>query len=132
VSPGLRYARLWQAIGLALVLTVITASLVSIAPVLPLRGGDKLHHLAAYATLMYWWGMVQPSRRMTWIVALVVLGVSLEFAQSLVPNRFMEWQDALANAIGVALALLLLRTPASVLVSRLDRQLGDRLDARRS
>lgn len=132
MSKGLRCARLWQAIGVALVLTVITGSLVSIAPLPSMPGGDKLHHLVAYGALMYWWGMVQPSRRLAWIATLVVLGVALEFAQSLVPNRYMEWQDALANAAGVGLALLLLRTPASALVRMLDQKLGDRLDARRS
>lgn len=131
MSHALRHARLWQGIGVALIVVVIAGSLASITPVMPVQGGDKLHHLLAYAVLMYWWGMLQPRRLGGWALALVMLGAALEFAQSLTPSRSMEWQDAAANAAGVALALALLATPASRLVGRLDQHLADRLDARR-
>jgi hypothetical protein len=130
VKTPYRYLRLWQGLGIALIAAVVLGSLVNIAPTLPLEGGDKLHHLVAYGALMYWWGMTQPLRRWRWALALVMLGSVLEFAQSLTGTRFMEWQDALANACGVGLALLVLRSPASGLVGWLDRQLRNRLDAR--
>lgn len=130
MSAGLRFPRLWSALGLFLIGAVVGGSLVKLDPQLPLEGGDKLHHLIAYGTLMYWWGMLQPGRRLPWAIFFVVLGAALEFAQSLVPGRFMEWQDAVANLAGIALALAALATPASGLLARLDQRLFDRLDAR--
>jgi hypothetical protein len=130
VSTTFRFPRLWRALGIALIAVVVLGSLLNIAPTLPTQGGDKLNHLLAYGTLMGWWGMVQPRRRLAWALGLLVLGGALEFTQSLTPNRYMEWQDAVANAAGVLLALVLLRTPISAVLTRFDRYLADRLDAR--
>jgi VanZ family protein len=80
-------------------------------------GGDKLHHLLAYAGLMLVWRLATPHTTVRTQIKLAILfmlmGLAIEFAQGLTPYRFFEWADALANAIGVlagwALANLLLR-----------------------
>jgi VanZ family protein len=120
--------RLWASIGWLMLLGVAVLSLVSISAPIRFDQGDKLTHLLAYAALMYWWGMVHPHRRLPWAIVLALLGVALEWAQSLTPARIMEWPDGLANMAGVLLALGLLRTPAQRLLIRLDRYLGDRFD----
>lgn len=130
MSETLALPCLWRTVGVALIVAVVLGSLLNVTPAMPLDGGDKLHHLLAYGVLMAWWGMVQPRRRVAWAGGLLVLGGALEYAQSLTPSRSMEWQDAVANAIGVALALLLLRTPVSGWLARFDRYLADRFDAR--
>ena len=107
-----------------MILIVIAGSLIAIPQGIPVAGSDKTHHLLAYGVLMYWWGMLRPSRRLVWALSLVALGLVLEFLQSFTPHRFMEWTDALANALGVVLALGLLASPASGLLGWLDGKLG--------
>ncbi|HSM69376.1 MAG TPA: VanZ family protein [Xanthomonadales bacterium] len=122
--------RLWAAMGWAMLLGVVVLSLVSVEQPLQVQHADKLEHLLAYGMLMYWWGMVQPPRRVRWAAALALLGLALEWAQSLTAYRVMEWPDALANLAGVALALGLLKTPAGSLLARIDDQLCNRGDSR--
>ena len=113
--------RLWNGIGWALLAAVVVLSLVSIPQAAPLPGSDKTHHLVAYGTLMYWWGMVQPKHRWRWLIVLPLMGVALEGLQSLNPDRFMEWWDAAANLAGVLLGALLVSTPAGRLLAWIDR-----------
>lgn len=113
--------------GWAMLLGVVVLSLVSVQQPLQVQHADKLEHLLAYGMLMYWWGMVQPPRRVRWATALALLGLALEWAQSLTPYRVLEWQDALANVAGVVLALGLLKTPAGGLLARVDLKFGNRL-----
>lgn len=127
-DPKLGAYRLWVALGWAMVLGVVVLSLVNVQQPLQVQHADKLEHLLAYGMLMYWWGMVQPPRRVHWATALALLGLALEWAQSLTAHRVMEWPDALTNLAGVALALGLLKTPAGRLLAWVDRRfsnLGD-------
>ncbi len=70
-------------------------------------GGDKLHHLLAYATLMLMWTVALSSptlRRQAQIAAaLVLMGFLIECAQGLTAYRFFEWADVAANTVGVML-----------------------------
>jgi VanZ family protein len=115
-----------------MLLSVIVLSLVRIEQPLHLEHADKYEHLLAYGCLMYWWGMVQPARRWLWMVALPLLGLGLEWAQTLVAYRSLEWNDALANLAGVMLAGVLLATRASRLLALADRKLFDRVNSRGS
>jgi len=71
---------------------------------------DKLHHalaftvLACVAELAAW-----PRRRHRWEVALGLLawGGVIELVQSQLPTRSAEWGDLLADAVGIAIGLLL-------------------------
>jgi VanZ family protein len=127
-----RYPRVWAWIGLLLLAAVITLSLVSIDQPIDLPGADKYEHALAYAALMFWWGMVQPHRRLAWAVTLPLLGVCLEGIQQFTPGRFMEWRDAAANLTGVVLGLLLAFSPAGRLLGWLDRQIANRTDPGRT
>jgi VanZ family protein len=118
--------RWWLTIGWLLITAVVTLSVISFAPPIPVKGGDKYEHLLAYATLMYWWGMLQPRQRWMWALVLPVLGIGLEFVQSQMPHRHMDWRDALANSLGVLLALVLLASPFGRLLGWVDRKLSDR------
>ena len=101
------------AIGVTCAIWVL--SLMPITQTIP--GGDKLHHLLAYAGLMVMWRLAAPQATVRTQVKLAILfmlmGVAIEFAQGLTPYRFFEWADALANATGVCVgwvvAALLLR-----------------------
>ena len=63
---------------------------------------DKTLHFAAYATLAFI--PVFGFRRRHGIplaLSMVLLGIALEFGQSLVPSRSFELADMMANALGV-------------------------------
>lgn len=129
--PPLRRPGLWTALGWALVAAVVAGSLLTLPATPPVPGSDKTLHLVAYGTLMYWWGMAQPHRRLLWLALLPLLGAGLEGLQALTPARQMEWGDAVANTLGVGLGRMLLETPAGRLLAWFDARLGDRRDARR-
>lgn len=128
-SGSLRYRRLWTGLGLLLIAVVMAISLLNVPSGPGGPGSDKVYHAIVYGVLMSWWGMVQPGRRVSWALGLIVLGLALEGVQSLTGYRTLDRWDAAANLAGVVLALALLRTPLASLLAWLDRQLADRLDA---
>lgn len=125
----LRFRVLWVLVGIALLATIIALSLLAVPGPPGPPGIDKVSHVLAYGALMGWWGMVQPNRRLAWAGALLVLGLGLEFAQSLTGYRTLDHWDALANALGIVLALGLLRTPLGGILGWFDGQLANRFDA---
>lgn len=89
------------------VVVLIAGSLLP-SEVLPETGLiDKWQHLLAYAMLMASFGVGAPAWRQLVIgaVALIALGVALEFLQALVPGRMPSALDVLANSIGIAIGL---------------------------
>ena len=95
----------WLAVGWLGVLTVIYLSLTPSPPRLDLEHGDKLQHAAAYALLMHWFAQpaLARNKRAATAVALVGLGVGLEFAQLASGYRTFSLGDMAAGAAGVAL-----------------------------
>lgn len=109
-------------------LTFVTV--LSVTPGVPLPkfdllSPDKLGHAVAYGVLawLFLWGYTRTSgRRVGWKEALVVFlltscyGVLMELVQGfLIPGRFYEIDDMLANAIGAAIAWLANRIPSAAL-----------------
>jgi len=102
--------RYWRWFTAIFLLLISVASLTPL-PVLPeMPGSDKTHHLIAYAALAFpaalnkmrhWWRLI--------ILFAIWSGV-IELIQPYV-NRYGEWQDLLANCIGlligVAIAMVL-------------------------
>ncbi len=70
---------------------------------------DKLAHTAGYFVLGLLTFAAYESRRSRfwWLLGAVALGVGLELAQDLVPQREMSILDAVANTAGVLLAAAL-------------------------
>ncbi|HEV8517264.1 MAG TPA: VanZ family protein [Burkholderiales bacterium] len=108
VKDRLRFRALWLAIGWALVLTVVYLSLTPHPISIPVEQGDKVGHVVAYAALMLWFAQIySPSRRRLLLaVALVALGIGLEFAQLFTETRTFEIADMLADGTGVAIGWL--------------------------
>ncbi len=77
------------------------------APTLPadFQQADKLEHLVSYGTLMFWWAQLYnaPRERLRLAIALVLLGILIEWLQGFTPTRQSDVLDALANACGVLL-----------------------------
>jgi VanZ family protein len=112
----LLYFRFWKNTGWILVWIVTILSLVP-TPRQPVTFelNDKLAHLIAYSVLMFWFGAIYPSRniRLKTGLALVLMGIILEFAQGLTGYREFQFLDMAANAMGVLLGFVLCHTPLS-------------------
>jgi VanZ family protein len=112
--------------GVGLVLLVIWLSLTPS----PVPSGDfdgiDLGHLSAYFTLMLWWAQLVRAgwARVAVAVALVAMGIGLEFAQGLTTYRTFDVADMRDNAAGVAAGFVLALTPLGRVLLALERRLG--------
>lgn len=95
-------------------LTLLLAVLIGLLSLWPLErlplvpGGDKSHHLIAYAALAFPLGLARPRH---WpLLALLLLGWGglIELLQPWA-NRYGEWLDLAANGTGLVVGLLLAR-----------------------
>jgi VanZ family protein len=101
--------RAWRAIGVGLILLVIWLSLTPSPIEIPVEQGDKIGHLAAYGTLMFWFAQLDARRRtrLGYAVGFIALGIALEFAQGMTDYRVFEVADMIANAAGVLLGWII-------------------------
>ena len=73
---------------------------------LEFRESDKVAHFLAYL----WLGVLpffafSPPAALRRALLMAPLGISLEFAQMMVPGRFFSFGDMLANVAGIALGI---------------------------
>ena len=107
-AQQLRYMRFWLAGGWLLVFLAMVMSVLPGLPTFTVQYSDKIFHATTYFILMTWFsGIYLPSRFWLIALALALLGVALEFLQTLFPYRFFDSWDIAANISGVALAWLL-------------------------
>jgi VanZ family protein len=111
VRTDLHYARFWLVFGW---LSVATAMFLSLTPVTGLpEWNDKLEHVAGYFLLTFWFCGIYPRHRY-WVVGLAMMGMGilveiLQGAMNL--GRQADVRDLVADAIGIAPAILLALTP---------------------
>lgn len=120
----LRWHRLWTCIGIALMIFTLWMALRPDPGVtLDFPQGDKLLHALTFAVLAGWWGNVYPDARGRWLGAFgcLVFGIFIEFAQWLDPPRDADPFDVLADAVGIVLAIILLRTPLARVLAGIER-----------
>jgi VanZ family protein len=107
-----RWRLLWWLLGVAYGILMLAGGLLPIEqlPYVPLW--DKLKHLGAYLFLGFWFGsLLARARHGLLFIALFAYGALIEVLQGLLPTgRTAEWQDLVANALGIALGLALART----------------------
>lgn len=107
---SLRYRTLWVVIGWAMILAVWYLSLTPSPPEVGVKLWDKLNHFIAYALLMGWFGQLYLGKesRIFWLFFFTVMGVGIEIFQGMGEHRFFEYNDMLANSLGIIAALLVL------------------------
>ena len=123
----LQYRRVWLASGWLLVVLVVCLSLMPHPPEpLSFKNADKLEHVFSYAMLALWFCQLYRSvkLRAAVVIALVGLGVALEFVQGWTGYRMFDVLDMLANSVGVMLGWLLVLTPLGQLLTYIERRLG--------
>lgn len=116
MRPDLRYSRRWAVIGWAMILFVITTCLLPAPDIEPVARllPDKAEHALAFFGLTLWFSGLYP-RKDWWKLALsmVMLGGLIEIAQGVfTTTRAMEFNDAVADTIGVLIALAVARAGA--------------------
>jgi len=99
----LRWRPLWAALGWGLAVLIVWFSLVPRPPEVGPQMSDKVHHLLAYFSLMFWFAQLH-GRRFPVALACLGLGLSLEWLQGLTGYRTASGLDMLANTAGVLLA----------------------------
>ncbi len=105
---------LWLALSLCLVGLVVYLSLAPHPPTpLSFQNADKLEHGLAYASLAWCFCQIYLARhaRVLVLVALISLGVALEFLQERTGYRTFDVLDMAANSVGVLLGYMLALTP---------------------
>ena len=128
-AARLRWHRLWTALGVLLMAWTLWMALQpDPAITLDFPEGDKLLHAFTFTCLMGWWGNLHHGRRGRIASAALCLafGIFIEFAQWLDPPRDADAWDVVADGVGIALALLLLRTPLANVLAGVERLLGRR------
>ena len=73
----------------------------------PTTGWDKTNHLLAFGVLAMLGVRAWPGRVWQVAVALIGYGGLIEFLQSLTSYREPAWLDVLADALGIAVGLML-------------------------
>ena len=121
-----RRPRLWLGLWCLAIAAVVVASLMPPPEMSVPRGFDKIEHLLGYlllaagAVLLF----ARANTQLKAGLGLVALGIALEFAQAgLTQTRTADPADALANASGVALGLLLTFSPFARGLQWLDARL---------
>jgi VanZ family protein len=102
----------WIGCGMGFVILVVLLSVTPDPINAPSVDGFKVGHILAYAWLMFWFCAIYPrgSQRVAIGVALIVMGVALEYVQDMIGRDF-AYSDMVDDAIGVFLGWVTAMTP---------------------
>lgn len=97
--------RMGIAAGWAWAAAIVWLSLTPSQPEVDLAHGDKIGHFVAYGGLMFWFSQFYPERRARIVIALalIAMGIALEFVQGELGYRTYDLVDIGANSLGVLL-----------------------------
>ena len=96
----------WALLTGCLFLTITGLSLSPLDSLPSAPGSDKIHHLIAYAALVFPVALRQPNRWLWFVVFFIGYSGLIELIQPYV-NRYGEWLDMLANTAGVVCGVAL-------------------------
>jgi VanZ family protein len=119
--------RWWTAAMALLTIAMVALALLPTSPDAPTVGWDKANHALAFAAIAVCgtFGSGGGSEALLRLAfGLLLLGIGIEFTQSLLPYRLAEWQDVAANAVGIVLGM----ATAQFTAARLERRRQLRVD----
>lgn len=105
------------------VFTLTAITLLSLNPMVDLPyvpGGDKMHHIIAYAILMFPVALKKPKHWPFIALLLLFLSSAIELLQPLVGRR-NDWLDISANLTGIMFSILLAQLIHRVFPSSLNQ-----------
>ena len=91
------------ALGWLLAGVIVVLSLIPAPPKVDVAHADKVEHLLAYGSLMFWFGQLYPRAavRIAYAALWIAMGVAIEYLQRWTGYRMFDVADMLANALGV-------------------------------
>jgi VanZ family protein len=109
-GPELRLARLWWALGWAMVVFITVSCLEPPRYVPNLHLWDKAEHALAFGGMALWFGgLVRRSRYLVVGFVMLLFGGGIEIAQGVMRwGRDMDIMDFLADGVGISIALIAL------------------------
>jgi hypothetical protein len=110
VKPLILIRNHWVSLTILILLSITCLSLWPLNDFESVPGSDKVHHLIAYAALMFPTALRKPPYWVLYGLLFLAFSGVIELVQPYV-NRYGEWADMLANATGVACVAC--PTPAS-------------------
>jgi len=113
----------WLALTLVSVVTVTISSLWPVDQLPQVPGTDKLHHVIAYAMVMFPIALRRPERWVWFGLLVVAYSGGIELVQPYM-NRYAEWLDLLANSAGVVSAVVIAELINRVFPSQQNSQNG--------
>lgn len=125
----LRYHRLWQRLGVFMVIVVFGVAFVPNPPVLLsdyINWGDKIEHVLTFIFLMLWFCQLHRGHRPRLIIAaaLVVFGLLIEILQgALTATRTADPVDLMADSVGVLVGWGLARAGFDGVLARVEARL---------
>ena len=123
MQTSLTLSRFWLGIGWLLVGLVLYLSLTPHPPApLAFDNADKLEHACAYAALSFWFCQFYRKKwsRVRVMIALLVLGIAIEYIQGWTGYRTFDVLDMLADGVGVLSGWLLVLTPLGRLLIHIE------------
>ena len=93
----------WRLVFGICMLAVMVLALMPTDMPMPSTGWDKSNHLLAFSVMALLGRRAYPCRAMVVLAGLLAYGALIEVLQSFTPNRSADWQDLVADAVGLAL-----------------------------
>lgn len=87
--------------------TVLVLALVPSSYALPYKGWDKSNHILAFAVLTYLGNKAFTQNAFKLIIGLFAFGSLIEVLQTFTSTRSGEWQDLIADVLGIFAGLFL-------------------------
>lgn len=100
---------LWRLACWVCMLAVLVLALMPAVPHMPTTGWDKSNHVLAFAVLFVLANRAYSSRAGAVLLSLLAFGALIEVLQSFTPDHVADWQDILADGVGLLLGLGLIR-----------------------
>jgi len=124
--PRLKLSRLWWVVGWVIVVFITISCLEPPRYVPDLHTSDKVEHAAAYFGMTFWFGgLVRPRRYLILAFWMLLFGAGIEVAQGLMGlGRSADVWDFTADAVGIAMALVLVYIGLGSWMWRVERLLG--------
>ena len=130
VSPPeqLRFSKLWTALGIGMLIVILALSLIPYTgPIFPITFADKLLHALAFTTLIVWFSaLVAQDRWPELFGLLLVYGVFMEVLQYFTGYRIMDWQDIVADVLGLTIGWGMMTVGCANWARSIERLLGAR------
>ncbi len=105
----------WLLFTIVIALIITGLSLYPVESLPPVPGTDKTHHFIAYGALAFPIALARPKKWLFVIAGLLVCSGVIELVQPYV-NRYGEWLDLGANALGLVVGTLIATVVRSMIL----------------